>query len=106
MKKVVIAMLFSAVSATAISQTIIPKAGISIATLSAYESEDTEDIGTTKSKVGLTIGVGFNLPVSDVFSVQPEISYIRKGAKAVADMQMGFGDESYSVEGTSHLGID
>lgn len=64
-------------------QTIIPKAGI---TFSTFGGDDAGD--DTKSKLGFTIGAGLNTPLGDgMFSLQPELNYVQKGAKAEYDNQ-------------------
>jgi hypothetical protein len=80
MKKIpLLAILLFAWSAHA--QTLIPKAGL---TLSKLASEDSDG---QKFNPGFAIGVAFNLPVSEIFSVQPELSFIQKGARSTASQE-------------------
>jgi hypothetical protein len=75
MKKIpLLVILFFAWSAHA--QTFIPKAGLTLSKVAA-ENDDAQ-----KFMPGLTIGVAFNFPASDIFSVQPELSFIQKGARS------------------------
>src|SRR5688500_1346468 len=75
MKKILtLVLLFFVWSAHA--QTFIPKAGLTHSHI-ADEYDDGQ-----KLNPGLVIGVAFNLPASEVFSVQPEISFIQKGRKS------------------------
>ncbi len=64
--------------------TIIPKAGF---TLSKIAFDDTEGM---KPKIGLNLGVGANMVLSDVFSVQPELQFIQKGY-AFKESESSFG---------------
>lgn len=57
------------------AQTLIPKAGVTISTMAV---EDDQGI---KSKIGYTFGIGYNIPVNDLFSIQPELNYVQKGLK-------------------------
>jgi opacity protein-like surface antigen len=89
MKKILILLiLFCAWSAHA--QTFIPKGGLTLSKIAA------DDDDGQKFNPGLTIGVAFNLPMSEVFSVQPELSFIQKGGRATASEE--FGDFSYSAK--------
>jgi hypothetical protein len=58
------------------AQTLIPKAGV---TLPKIEYE--ENVGA-KSKIGFTLGVGYNIAINDLFSIQPELSFVQKGTKS------------------------
>ncbi|BFO64664.1 porin family protein [Chryseobacterium sp. KCF3-3] len=44
--------------------------------------------GDSKSKIGFYAGAFVNIPISDVFGVQPEIVYSQQGAKAKSDYEM------------------
>ena len=55
---------------------IIPKAGISIASL-ASDPKDDDAI----SKIGLQLGVAAEIGVNEMFAIQPELLFIQKGAK-------------------------
>jgi opacity protein-like surface antigen len=83
MKKIVLIGALALAAGFSYGQTIIPKAGI---TLSTFGGDDAGD--DTKSKLGFTIGAGLNLPLGDgMFSLQPELNYVQKGAKAEYDDQ-------------------
>ena len=77
MKKSFLFALTFAVLGMAHSQTtIIPKAGVSIATL----NESGDEAGDFDSKIGLLLGVGIEIGLSDKLAFQPEILYVQKGA--------------------------
>ncbi|KFF13098.1 opacity protein [Chryseobacterium soli] len=44
--------------------------------------------GDTKSKVGFYAGGFVNVPISDAFSIQPEVVYSQQGAKAKGDYEL------------------
>lgn len=44
--------------------------------------------GDSKSKIGFYAGAFVNVPISDVFSLQPEIVYSQQGAKVKGDYEM------------------
>jgi len=44
--------------------------------------------GDSKSKIGFYAGALVNIPISDAFSVQPEVVYSQQGAKAKDDYEM------------------
>lgn len=44
--------------------------------------------GDSKSKIGFYAGAFVNVPISDAFSVQPEVIYSQQGAKAKDDYEM------------------
>lgn len=75
MKKIpLLVILFFAWSSHA--QTLIPKAGLTLSKIALADDDE------QKFNPGLTIGVAFNFPVSEVFSIQPEISFVQKGSKS------------------------
>src|SRR5687768_6795668 len=89
MKKILpLAILFFVWSAHA--QTLIPKAGLTHSHIAA-EYDDGQRLNP-----GLVVGVAFNFPASEVFSVQPEISFIQKGRKSSYSGDMFIG--TYSSE--------
>jgi hypothetical protein len=76
MKKIP-ALLFLTVFAICVqAQTIIPKAGL---TLSQFSEED--DTEFPKNKLGFTFGIGVNFELNEIFSLQPELNFIQKGAR-------------------------
>lgn len=56
------------------AQTFGVKAGMNISSLSNFEN--------TNSKIGFNAGVLMNAPIAENFSIQPEVLYNMKGAKA------------------------
>jgi hypothetical protein len=85
MKKTVFAILFFACAPLAYGQSIVPRLGLTLSTVKADSEEDAEP----KSTIGFTVGAGFNIPVNEMFSVQPELNFIQKGFKI---------EESYSED--------
>ncbi len=86
MKKTLCATVLLAVAATA-AQAQSPSFGIKAgASLTNFA-----DRGSFKNKLGFNGGFVANLPVSDVFSIQPELLYSMKGYKFSADD--GFGTQ-------------
>ena len=78
-KKTVIKKLFLtaavAVSSLTFAQQFGAKAGMNVSTISDEGFDD------TKSKVGYYAGVFMNVPVSESFSIQPEVLYNNLGSK-------------------------
>lgn len=78
-KKTVIKKLFLtaavAVSSVTFAQQFGAKAGMNVSTISDEGFDD------TKSKVGYYAGVFMNVPVSESFSIQPEVLYNNLGSK-------------------------
>lgn len=78
MKKLV---LFAAIAAISVSSALAQevklgaKAGVNFSTFSG------DDLGDVKSRTGFHIGALVEIPVSERFSVQPEILYSAQGAK-------------------------
>ncbi len=56
-------------------QTIIPRLGVTISKIGADHTEG------MKSKIGFTLGAGFNFELNDMVSLQPELNFIQKGFK-------------------------
>ncbi|MBT1710183.1 outer membrane beta-barrel protein [Fulvivirgaceae bacterium PWU5] len=93
MKKFLLIGAMALTAGFSYGQTIIPKAGI---TLSTFGGDDAGD--DTKSKIGFTLGAGLNLPLGDgMFSLQPELNYVQKGAKAE------YVDEDFNEDVTEKL---
>jgi hypothetical protein len=69
--------------------------GASITTLSdlALGTDCTADVGcgsaSKRSRTGLQIGAFLNLPLTNRFSVQPELHYIRKGVNTSVELDFG-----------------
>jgi hypothetical protein len=67
------------------AQTLFPKVGISVAKIQG------EDNTGVKSRIGLSFGVGYSVDIGGIFSFQPELLFIQKGAKLdYSDSQPGF----------------
>ena len=82
MKKLIFTSALVGLVSFAFSQTIIPKAG---ATLAKFGGSDVED---AKFNLGFTLGVGFNLPVgTGPVSIQPELNFVQKGAKGEMEVE-------------------
>ena len=64
-----------AVSSLTFAQQFGAKAGMNVSTISDEGFDD------TKSKVGYYAGVFMNVPVSESFSIQPEVLYNNLGSK-------------------------
>jgi hypothetical protein len=94
MKKTVFAILFFAGASLASAQTIVPRLGVTLSTVKADSDEDSE----IKSTIGFTIGAGFNIPVSEMFSVQPELNFIKKGFKVEESYSEDLDGYAYSEE--------
>lgn len=80
MKRLFFTGAFVLIATFTFSQTLIPKAGV---TLSKFGGSDVED---AKFNLGFTLGLGFNLPVGNgPISVQPELNFAQKGTKGDED---------------------
>jgi hypothetical protein len=101
MNKTVLAILLFAAFVTANAQTIVPRIGL---TVSSINFEEEEDVDIT-SRVGFTIGAGFNIPVNDMFSIQPELNFIQKGVKSKYSDSYEFGGDSYEESFDANIGI-
>jgi opacity protein-like surface antigen len=78
MKKVLLVSAMALVAGFSYAQTITPKVGISLSTVSDGDESNVD----TKSKIGFTLGAAFNFPITESFSIQPELSYVQKGTKS------------------------
>jgi hypothetical protein len=74
MKKILL-LCFILSATLAEAQTFIPKAGISLAEI------DAEDNTGVKQRLGLSLGIAYNMPIKGAFSFQPELLFVQKGAK-------------------------
>ena len=68
------------VTASFAQMTIIPKAGISYATVSSTD-DMLDGADKPKSKIGAVIGAALEIGISENIAVQPELLYHQKGAK-------------------------
>lgn len=59
------------------------KAGATLSSLSQYAFEDNVDEYDEKSTVGFQAGIFAELPISDGFSIQPELLWMQKGGKTL-----------------------
>ncbi len=58
------------------------KAGVNLATTSQNESDGDYSDYTKNSVVGFQGGLTFDMPITDMFSIQPELLFVQKGGKA------------------------
>lgn len=82
-------------SITSIAQTFVPKAGLALSKFQVSSGS-----GDVKYLPGLTAGVAFNFPVSEIISIQPELYYAHKGAKSKSSQDFTFDTYQY------HLAVD
>lgn len=59
------------------------KAGATMSSLSQYAFEDNVDDYDEKSAIGFQAGIFAELPISDGFSIQPELVWMQKGGKTL-----------------------
>ena len=88
MKKLTLLVLSLIIVMTAQAQFLIPKAGI---TLSKVDVEVSQGM---KSRLGLMIGLGYNHPINEILSFQPELSFVQKGYRQDYSMS----DDDISIE--------
>lgn len=91
MKKIFLLSLFLLFGATLHAQlTIVPKVGLSY--YSAKLGEDSYGSDNMKFKAGFLVGAGFDITITDFFSIKPELVYIQKGWKGeYNDVDQGYG---------------
>lgn len=86
------------------AQTLYPRIGIT-ASVNTYRPPDYE----VKSKVGFTVGVGYNLALSEMFSVQAELDYVQKSFESTfsSSSTIQDGDDIYElhVKGSDQYAI-
>lgn len=80
---------------------VIPRTG---ATLSRINWE--EDGLSSEPRAGFTIGLGLNIPFTEIFSFQPELNFIQKGSKGEATLQESFDEATFDVYFSTDLHID
>lgn len=79
MKKLLFVVAALVLVTSSYAQTVIPRVGV---TLSTWGGDDAEAYGDAKSKLGFTLGAGFNMPLGEgPISLQPELNFIKKGVK-------------------------
>lgn len=71
--------------ASAASAQVAIKAGVNIASVSEHATYEDYDEFENSSVVGFQGGLAFDLPVTPMFSIQPEVLYIQKGGKVKAE---------------------
>lgn len=81
MKKIITLFSFVLLFSTAFAQTILPRAGVTLSTSSYEPYADFAEKSEKELLTGFTVGVGYDLFISDRFSLQPEINFIQKGLK-------------------------
>ena len=77
----VLALIFSASS---FAQTLIPKVGGNFSNIAASDDNKLVD-EDYKFKLGLTLGVAFEIGISDALAIQPELLFQQKGAMQKPD---------------------
>ena len=70
------------------------KIGVNFSKLT-FTEEDVEDDETTDSRTGLVIGGFVDVPITELFSFQPEILYAQKGGKQEIP---GLGDSKFKLD--------
>lgn len=75
-KSILLLLIFATFSLSA--QTVIPKGGLSLASVN-FPTEGNERIS---SKIGFTIGTGLEFNINENLAFQPELLFVRKGYKA------------------------
>jgi hypothetical protein len=76
MKKTPILLFLTVFVICVQAQTIIPKAGFTLSRIKFEEGDEYQ-----KNKAGFTLGVGVNFELGEIFSLQPELNFIQKGAR-------------------------
>lgn len=74
------------------SQVLIPRFGLTL----AKTSRNSADIDV-KFKQGFLIGLGYELPLTDVFCVQAELTYLQKGQKTAQELYEITDNRNYSL---------
>ena len=78
MKRLLISSFCSLLFTGVFGQSIIPRAGVTISNAS-FDPPPT--LGDLTSVTGFTVGVGYELPLTGIIMLQPEINFIQKGYK-------------------------
>jgi hypothetical protein len=88
----VVAFFFFILSTEA--QTLYPRIGIT-ASVNTYQEANTD----IEPRIGFTAGLGYNLPLSKLFSVQAELNYVQKSLEAGYDntTMIQYGDDIYAL---------
>lgn len=95
MKKTTLSSLFVLVAFSIQAQlSIIPKAGYTHYSVK-FDSDYSDNI---KFKGGFLVGAGANIPISDLFSIQPELLFIQKGWREEYSQDFGAGESYFDKE--------
>ena len=76
------------------------KAGVNVSSISKDGYDD------AKSKAGFSGGVFMNLPVSEQFSIQPEVMYSQLGSKVTNKYSTTVAGNTYQATSTAKLNLD
>jgi hypothetical protein len=99
--QIILLLIIGSISVTQ-AQTLIPKAGLTLATMSTEDAPEGSEYNNT-SKTGFTIGIGYSFPVatlgSVVFSLQPEVGYVQKGFKGKSSGEFQIGEQIFQFKG-------
>jgi hypothetical protein len=88
MKKFIHVFLLVTASVTVVSaQKLVPRAGLTLAS-NSFDGAGIDGDYDTKSITGFTVGVGYNVSISPVFSIQPELNFIQKGSQQEVSFEM------------------
>jgi hypothetical protein len=85
MKTLKLIVLFSAISISGSAQTFFPKAGVTFSQIGYSDLSGNKHLYNqfqAKPRIGFTVGIGFNIPINEHYSVQPELSFVQKGTIA------------------------
>jgi hypothetical protein len=55
-----------------------------------------------KSKIGLNLGLGINVPISEIFSFQPELQFIQKGYR----IKFSESDQGFSIKADGKVNLN
>ena len=103
MKRITLIAAFILTSAASFAQiSIVPKAGITFTKVSS-EEEDFFEVGL---RLGYTFGAGFNIALGEIFSLQPELSFIQKGVKSSYEESLTDLSIRYEMKQETNVGIN
>ena len=80
MKKNILTVSIMLMMAPLFAQTFVPRLGITFSS-SSFEPISYSEKNSESLKLGFTGGIGYEIWLSDLLSVQPEINFIQKGQK-------------------------
>lgn len=96
---IMLALLATRAQAQEQDKNLSIKVGLSLSTITETSDFPGADV---KSLTGFTFGFAYQFPVNDQFYIQPELNFVRKGAKLDLDIV----EDQTSIDGTINLGID